>query len=35
MQLEDGAILTVYYFTDDEKITHIACTRWPTPRSSE
>ncbi len=35
MQLEDGAILTVYYFTDDEKITHIACTRWSAPRSSE
>ena len=31
MQLEDGAILTVYYFTDDENVTHIACTRWRAP----
>lgn len=31
MQLEDGTILTVYYFTDDEQITHIACTRWRVP----
>jgi len=28
MQLDDGTILTVYYFTDDEQVTHIACTRW-------
>jgi sialidase-1 len=32
MQLEDGTILTVYYFTDDEKVTHIACTRWRAPQ---
>ena len=32
MQLEDDTILTVYYFTDDEKVTHIACTRWRAPR---
>ena len=31
MQLEDGTILTVYYFTDDEEVTHIACTRWSAP----
>jgi hypothetical protein len=28
MQLDDGTILTVYYFTGDEQVTHIACTRW-------
>ena len=28
MQLDDGTILTVYYFTDDEQVTHVACTRW-------
>ena len=27
-QLEDGAILTVYYITLDDGITHCACTRW-------
>jgi hypothetical protein len=31
MQLEDGAILTVYYFTDDRNLTHIASTRWRAP----
>ena len=31
MQFEDGTILTVYYFTDDEQVTHIACTRWRAP----
>ena len=31
MELEDGTILTVYYFTDDESVTHIACTRWRAP----
>jgi hypothetical protein len=31
MQLDDGTILTVYYFTDDESITHVACTRWRAP----
>lgn len=27
-QLADGAILTVYYITLDDGITHCACTRW-------
>ena len=31
MLLEDGTILTAYYFTDDERVTHIACTRWRAP----
>jgi hypothetical protein len=31
MQLDDETILTVYYFTDDEHVTHIACTRWRAP----
>jgi hypothetical protein len=31
MQLKDGTILTVYYFTDDARVTHIACTRWRAP----
>jgi len=31
MQLDDGTILTVYYFTDDEQVTHVACTRWRVP----
>ena len=31
MLLDDGALLTVYYFTDDERVTHIACTRWRAP----
>ena len=29
--LEDDTILTVYYFTDDERVTHIAGTRWRVP----
>lgn len=33
MQLDDGTILTVYYFTDDEQVTHVACTRWRVPGS--
>ncbi|MBN2448799.1 MAG: exo-alpha-sialidase [Lentisphaeria bacterium] len=34
MALPDGTILTVYYFaTEDDRISHIACTRWrPPPR---
>ncbi len=31
LQLDDGTILTVYYFTDDQRVTHIACTRWRVP----
>jgi hypothetical protein len=31
MQLDDSTILTVYYFTDDEQVTHIAGTRWQVP----
>ncbi len=31
MQLKDGTILTVYYFTDDQQVTHVACTRWRAP----
>ena len=27
-QLEDGTILSVYYITLDDGITHCACTRW-------
>ena len=27
-QLSDGSILTVYYITPSDKITHIASTRW-------
>ncbi len=32
MQLKDGTILTVYYFTDDQHVTYIACTRWHAPK---
>ncbi|MCK5801983.1 MAG: exo-alpha-sialidase [Lentisphaeria bacterium] len=31
MQLEDGAIFTIYYFTGDDNVTHIAGTRWQLP----
>ena len=29
--LKDGTILTVYYFTGDDEVTHIAATRWRLP----
>lgn len=31
-ELEDGTLLTIYYFTCGDGITHIAATRWKTPR---
>lgn len=31
LQLSDGTIFTVYYFTDEDGITHIAGTRWRVP----
>lgn len=31
VQLADGTIFTIYYFTDDEQVTHIAGTRWRVP----
>jgi sialidase-1 len=29
--LKDGSILTVYYFTQDDQVTHVAATRWRVP----
>jgi len=31
VQLEDGTVVTIYYFVTDDYITHIACTRWRVP----
>ncbi len=31
MQLADGTIFTIYYFTDVEQVTHVAGTRWRAP----
>ncbi|MCX6909083.1 MAG: exo-alpha-sialidase [Verrucomicrobia bacterium] len=31
-ELEDGMLLTIYYFTCGDGITHIAATRWKAPR---
>ena len=36
MLLEDGTVLTMYYFvTDDDHITHVACTRWRVPETGK
>jgi hypothetical protein len=29
--LADGTVVTLYYFTGDDGITHVACTRWQVP----
>ena len=32
--LEDGTIVTVYYFNDAENVTHVAATRWQPPQKN-
>ena len=31
-QLPDGTLLTLYYFTGEDRITHVACTHWHLPQ---
>ncbi len=33
VRLADGTVLTIYYFTDVEGITHVAATRWRPPEA--
>lgn len=32
-RLDDGALLTIYYFNDASNVTHVATTRWRLPRT--